>query len=64
MDAITRQPVPSADVRLRVVLVAVDPVVNGIVVALTGMTVPEGSPERVRAEIVDPHVVLVRFLTG
>ncbi|MFB7599998.1 hypothetical protein [Streptomyces sp. NPDC056160] len=46
------------------VLVAVNPVANGIVVALTGMTVPEGSPERVRAEIVDPHLVLVRFLTG
>nr|BFD87159.1 hypothetical protein StreXyl84_65600 [Streptomyces sp. Xyl84] len=54
----------SAHAGLWVVSVAVDPVVNGIVVALTGMTVPEGSPERVRAEVVDPHLGLVRFLTG
>ncbi|MFH8224827.1 hypothetical protein ACH4C2_37635 [Streptomyces sp. NPDC018057] len=46
------------------VLVAADPVLDGVVVALTGMTVPKGSPERVRAEVVDPHLVLVRFLTG
>ncbi|MFH8224868.1 hypothetical protein ACH4C2_37915, partial [Streptomyces sp. NPDC018057] len=28
------------------------------------MTVPVGSPERVRAEVVVPHLVLVRFLKG
>nr|BFD87936.1 hypothetical protein StreXyl84_73370 [Streptomyces sp. Xyl84] len=43
---------------------AVDPVVNGLVIALSGMSIPEGSAERVRAEIVVPHLELARFLTG
>ncbi|MGW0273689.1 hypothetical protein ACWDYF_36410, partial [Streptomyces sp. NPDC003284] len=43
---------------------AVDPAVNGLVIALTGMSVPEGSPERVRSEVVVPHLELVRFLSG
>ncbi|MEU5088378.1 hypothetical protein [Streptomyces sp. NPDC021356] len=43
---------------------AVDPVVDGLVIALSGMSIPEGSAERVRAEIVVPHLEPARFLTG
>ncbi|MER6378316.1 hypothetical protein ABT255_61350, partial [Streptomyces mirabilis] len=41
---------------------AVDPLVNGIVLALTGMTVPEGDSGRVVSEVARPHLDLARTL--
>ncbi|MER6375876.1 hypothetical protein ABT255_47905 [Streptomyces mirabilis] len=41
---------------------AVDPTINGVVQALTGMAVPEGDSGRVLGEVMQPNLALVRDL--